>query len=182
MHAVARERAVETERDHWRTLLDVTNAVVTKRDLAELRAAIAPNVRRIVPHDHTNLYLVDEHAAPAVVRDRSDGPGVARTPVEIDSTRCGTVQDLAVARRRHRRRERRPDRVGRPARARQGVWRQADLQRPVIGASPPGRRAVAGPADVGAVYERRAGSRHARWLLRSRLRSRTPWRSTRLPR
>jgi formate hydrogenlyase transcriptional activator len=62
MHAVAGERGMETERDHWRTLLDVTNAVVTKRDLVELRAAIAPNVRRIVPHDHTNLYLVDEHA------------------------------------------------------------------------------------------------------------------------
>ena len=39
---------VEAERDHWRTLLEVTNAVVTKRDLAELRAAVAPNVRRIV--------------------------------------------------------------------------------------------------------------------------------------
>ena len=46
--------------DHWRTLLDVTNAVVTKRDLGELRAAIAPNVRRIVPHDHTNLYVIDD--------------------------------------------------------------------------------------------------------------------------
>jgi formate hydrogenlyase transcriptional activator len=48
------------ERDHWRTLLDLTNAIVTKRDLAELREAIAPNVRRIVPHDHTNLYLIDD--------------------------------------------------------------------------------------------------------------------------
>jgi formate hydrogenlyase transcriptional activator len=45
---------------HWRTLLDVTNAVVTKRDLAELRTAIAPNVRRIIPHDHTNLFLIDQ--------------------------------------------------------------------------------------------------------------------------
>jgi formate hydrogenlyase transcriptional activator len=45
--------------DSWRTLLDVTNAVVTKRDLAHLRAAIAPNVRRIVAHDHTNLYVID---------------------------------------------------------------------------------------------------------------------------
>ena len=51
----------ETERQQWRTLLDVTTAVVTKRDLGELRAAIAPNVRRLVPHDHTNLYLIDEH-------------------------------------------------------------------------------------------------------------------------
>ena len=50
------------DHDHWRTLLDVTNAVVTKRHLAELRAAIAPNVRRLVPHDHTNVFLIDERA------------------------------------------------------------------------------------------------------------------------
>ena len=59
---MTRERGLDTERDHWRTLLDVTNTVVTKRDLGELRAAIAPNVRRIVPHDHTNLFLIDGQA------------------------------------------------------------------------------------------------------------------------
>jgi formate hydrogenlyase transcriptional activator len=58
--AVARERQLQAERDHWRTLLEVTKAVVTERDVAALRAAIAPNVRRIVPHDHTNLYLINE--------------------------------------------------------------------------------------------------------------------------
>jgi formate hydrogenlyase transcriptional activator len=58
--AVARERQLKAERDHWRTLLEVTNAVVTQRDVAALRAAVLPNVRRIVPHDHTNLYLIDE--------------------------------------------------------------------------------------------------------------------------
>jgi formate hydrogenlyase transcriptional activator len=62
MQPVARERGVQTERDHWRTLIDVTNAVVTKRDLAELREAVAPNVRRVVPHDHTNLFLIDDQA------------------------------------------------------------------------------------------------------------------------
>src|SRR5581483_1160674 len=51
---------LEAERDYWRTLIEVTNAVVTKRDVAGLRAAIAPNVQRLVPHDHTNLYLFDE--------------------------------------------------------------------------------------------------------------------------
>ncbi len=51
---------VEPERDYWRTLIEVSNAVVTKRDLAALRTAIAPNVRRLVAHDHTNLYLFDE--------------------------------------------------------------------------------------------------------------------------
>jgi formate hydrogenlyase transcriptional activator len=58
--AITRERHLQAERDHWRTLLDVTNAVVTERDVSALRAAIAPNVRRIVPHDHMNLFLLDE--------------------------------------------------------------------------------------------------------------------------
>ena len=57
------EQRIERERSYWQTLLDVTNAVVTKRDLAELRSAIASNVRRLVPHDHTNLHLVDETKA-----------------------------------------------------------------------------------------------------------------------
>ncbi|HTI39108.1 MAG TPA: sigma 54-interacting transcriptional regulator [Vicinamibacterales bacterium] len=49
------------ERDYWRTLIDVTNTVVSKRDVAALRAAITENVRRLVQHDHTNIYLLDEH-------------------------------------------------------------------------------------------------------------------------
>jgi formate hydrogenlyase transcriptional activator len=50
----------QDERDYWATLIEVTNAVVSNRDVAGLRAAIAPNVRRLVPHDHTNVYLLDE--------------------------------------------------------------------------------------------------------------------------
>ena len=80
--AVARERQLQAERDHWRTLLEVTNAVVTQRDVAALRAAIAPNVRRIVPHDHTNLYLIDEQ--------RRLGPFV------IDPTALAWPDDLAA--------------------------------------------------------------------------------------
>jgi formate hydrogenlyase transcriptional activator len=80
--ATTREHLLQAERDHWRTLLEVTNAVVTERDIATLRAAIAPNVRRIVPHDHTNLYLVDEH--------RQLGPFV------IDPTALPWPEDLAA--------------------------------------------------------------------------------------
>jgi len=60
---------LQAERDYWRTLIDMTNAVVTKRDVAALRAAIRPNIQRLVPHDHTNLYLFDEqgHLGPFVV-------------------------------------------------------------------------------------------------------------------
>ena len=80
--AVARERALEVEHDRWRTLVEVTNAVVTKRDLAALRAAIALNVRRIVPHDHMNLVLVDEQ--------RRLGPFV------IDTTALAWPEHLAT--------------------------------------------------------------------------------------
>jgi formate hydrogenlyase transcriptional activator len=66
--AAAREGRLQAERDHWRTLIEVTNAVVTQRDVAALREALVPNVRRIVPHDHTNLYLIDS--------DRRLGPFV----------------------------------------------------------------------------------------------------------
>lgn len=58
--AVARERALAVEHERWRTLFEVTNAVVTQRDVAALREIITLNVRRIIPHDHTNLYLIDE--------------------------------------------------------------------------------------------------------------------------
>jgi formate hydrogenlyase transcriptional activator len=80
--AVAHERELQAERDHRRTLLEVTNAVVTQRDVAALRAAVVPNVRRIVPHDHTNLYLVDEQ--------RRLGPFV------IDPTALPWPDDLAT--------------------------------------------------------------------------------------
>jgi formate hydrogenlyase transcriptional activator len=80
--AATYERALQAERDHWRTLLEVTNAVVTQRDVAALRAAVVPNVRRIVPHDHTNLYLIDEQ--------RRLGPFV------IDPTALPWPEDLAT--------------------------------------------------------------------------------------
>jgi formate hydrogenlyase transcriptional activator len=77
-----REGQLRAERDHWRTLLELTNAVVTQRDVAALRAAILPNVRRLVPHDHTNLYLIDEQ--------RQLGPFV------IDPTALAWPDDLAA--------------------------------------------------------------------------------------
>ena len=55
---LAQQRRLEAERDHWRTLLEINNAVVTNLDLKSLRAAIAPSLRRIVPHDSTSLMLL----------------------------------------------------------------------------------------------------------------------------
>jgi formate hydrogenlyase transcriptional activator len=85
---MARERGFDMERDYWRTLLEVTDAVVTKRDLPALRTVIAPNVRRLVPHDHTNLYLVDEHGhlGPFVIDPTAPPwPGELATSIHLDA-------------------------------------------------------------------------------------------------
>jgi formate hydrogenlyase transcriptional activator len=55
--ALVRERQLEAEREHLRTLLELTNDVVTTRDLASLLAAIAPHLRRVVAHDAASLYV-----------------------------------------------------------------------------------------------------------------------------
>ncbi len=52
------ERELQAERDHWRTLLELNNAVTTARDLASLLAAVAPNLCRIVTHDDASLFLL----------------------------------------------------------------------------------------------------------------------------
>jgi formate hydrogenlyase transcriptional activator len=76
---------VDSDRDYWRTLIEVSNAVVTKRDVAGVRAAIAPNVRRLVPHDHTNVYLLDEqgHLGPFVI-DPSAPPWPEQVAKSVD--------------------------------------------------------------------------------------------------
>ena len=48
---------LQTEREHLRALLELTNAVTT-RDVASLAAAIAPNLQRIVAHDDVSLFLL----------------------------------------------------------------------------------------------------------------------------
>jgi formate hydrogenlyase transcriptional activator len=86
--AAARERQLQAERDHWRTLVEVTNAVVTQRDVVALRASIAPNVQRIVSHDHTNLFLIDEHrrVGPFVIDPTAPSwPDQLATEIRLDS-------------------------------------------------------------------------------------------------
>ncbi len=54
-----RQRRIEADRDHWRTLLEINNAVVGTLDPDALRAAIAVNMRRVVAFDQINLALLD---------------------------------------------------------------------------------------------------------------------------
>jgi len=57
--ALARERQLQAELDHLRGLLELTNDVVTTRELPALLAAIVPNLQRVVPHDDANLFLLE---------------------------------------------------------------------------------------------------------------------------
>lgn len=57
--ATAYQHTLEADRDHWRTLLEINNAVVTTLDLTSLLNAVAPNLRRMIAHDFTGLVLLD---------------------------------------------------------------------------------------------------------------------------
>jgi formate hydrogenlyase transcriptional activator len=89
--AAAYHRRLEADRDHWRTLLEVNNEVVRRLDLHTLLSSIAPNLRRIVPHDFTFLGLLDrdgDHVrlfavdppVPQAVSDAMRSIEVAQTP------------------------------------------------------------------------------------------------------
>jgi formate hydrogenlyase transcriptional activator len=58
--ALASQRQLEADRDHWRALLEINNALVSNLDLASLLAAITPNLRHMVAHDYTSLALLQE--------------------------------------------------------------------------------------------------------------------------
>jgi len=55
--AAVEDKLLQSEREHLRALLELTNAVTT-RDVASLAAAIAPNLQRIVAHDDVGLFLL----------------------------------------------------------------------------------------------------------------------------
>src|SRR5437667_11054340 len=65
--AQATQRQLSTERDHLRLLLEVTNALVSNLDLAELVAAISSSLERAIPHEFTALALYDKESDDLVV-------------------------------------------------------------------------------------------------------------------
>jgi formate hydrogenlyase transcriptional activator len=56
--SLAYQRQLEADRDHWRALLEINNALVSHLDLASLLSAIMPNLRRMAPHDYTSVALL----------------------------------------------------------------------------------------------------------------------------
>ena len=61
-HVERHHRDLAGERDRWRALLEVNNALVTTRDLPLLIERIAATMARVLPYDHLVLMLHDEAA------------------------------------------------------------------------------------------------------------------------
>jgi formate hydrogenlyase transcriptional activator len=59
-HAQRHHQDLADERDRWRALLDVNNALVTTRDLPELVGRIGETIRAVIRYDHFMLTLYDE--------------------------------------------------------------------------------------------------------------------------
>ena len=59
-HAQRHHRELADQRDRWRALLDVNNALVTTRDLTQLVGRIGAAIRPLVRFDHLVLALHDE--------------------------------------------------------------------------------------------------------------------------
>lgn len=76
--AAAASRAVEGQRDRFRLLLRMTNAMVSKRDLGEVFLAVSESVREIVPQEYASLILYDAGQQQFRLRafDFPDNPGV----------------------------------------------------------------------------------------------------------
>jgi formate hydrogenlyase transcriptional activator len=116
--ALTRQRDLEAENAHWRMLLEINNAVVTNLDVASLRLAIAPSLRRMIPHDYMSLtlrrnaedlsvYAMDPDLRPGVDKpvasiNASDRPFslwlASTTPVDFDPEQ---LQSLPEPLRRH---------------------------------------------------------------------------------
>jgi formate hydrogenlyase transcriptional activator len=66
---------LSSERDNLRLLLDVTNAIVSKLDLADLLNAVSSSLERAIPHEFTALSLYEKDSGDLVVHAVADKSG-----------------------------------------------------------------------------------------------------------
>jgi formate hydrogenlyase transcriptional activator len=78
------------ERDRWRVLLEVNNAIVSNLDRHELFAAISAALRRVVCHDYISLALLDaeKKRLKLHVLDFPDGKGLVKEEMSEDVEAC----------------------------------------------------------------------------------------------
>jgi len=72
---LATQPQLSAERGNLRLLLDVTNAIVSKLDLAELVDAISSSLERAIPHELTALALYEKESGHLVVHAVGDKSG-----------------------------------------------------------------------------------------------------------
>src|SRR5687768_9425667 len=60
--------SLRAERDRLAFLLDVTNLLVSHRDLGEMFHALAGCLGRVVPHDYASIALLDQDSVHGMVR------------------------------------------------------------------------------------------------------------------
>src|SRR5262245_12031635 len=96
--AQATQRQLSTERDNLRLLLDVTNAIASKLELAELVDAISSSLERAIPHEFTALALYEKDSGDLVVHAVADKSGTGRRYVGKRFT--GSAADGAFSPRR----------------------------------------------------------------------------------
>jgi formate hydrogenlyase transcriptional activator len=113
-------RQLEHERDRWRVLLEVNNAIVSNLEKRELFAAISAALRRVMCHDYISLALLDQeknrltlHAldfpeGKGIVKEEmcegveSSLPGraiVSRQPLVLQTLECEAARNSEMARR-----------------------------------------------------------------------------------
>src|SRR5205823_13523519 len=93
-------RQLEHERDRWRVLLEVNNAIVSNLEKRELFAAISSALRRVVCHDYISLALFDQenNRLRLHVLDFPDGKGIVKE--EMDEGVETSLPGLAIASRK----------------------------------------------------------------------------------
>ena len=75
---------LEHERDRWRVLLEVNNAIVSNLEKSELFAAISRALRRVMCHDYISLALLDreKNRLKLHVLDFPDGKGIVKQEMD----------------------------------------------------------------------------------------------------
>jgi formate hydrogenlyase transcriptional activator len=93
------QEELHRDRDHLRLLLEINNAVVSRRDLSELLLAISQALRRVLPHDYSSLCLYDAGSREFRVHalDFPEGRGIIREAVSYPAR--GTPASEAIDRR-----------------------------------------------------------------------------------
>ena len=83
------QHALTHERDRFRLLLDVTNAVVSHLDLDDVFAAVSASLRRVIPHEHSSVLLYE----PETRRFRKHVPRFAESDTSIQD--CASHPECA---------------------------------------------------------------------------------------